>query len=256
MSRRADLVRLALVSSILAVLAAPPARAQDAAKLPSGREVVDRYVEAIGGKAAVTKHTSTKVEGTFSVPAQGLNGTLEVLSAAPDRFLLRVTLPGVGEIANGFDGTVGWLMDPMMGPMLLQGEALARDEGRRGLLRRAARRASTTRAWRRSSGRSSRARPSTRCASSARTGGEDFEFYDVASGLLVGSTGKRTLPMGTFDVTNVLSDYKDFGGLRLATRSRQRMMGIEQVMTIGSVEFDTVDAAAFALPPPIKALVK
>jgi hypothetical protein len=255
MSRHADLVRLALVSSILAFLAAPPARAQDAAKLPSGREVVDRYVEAIGGKAAVTKYKSTRVEGTFSVPAQGLKGTLEVLSAAPDRFLLRVTLPGVGEIANGFDGTVGWLMDPMMGPMLLEGEALAEmkiDADYYGALHDGAHYKSLETVER----TVFEGTPVYKVRVERRTGGEDFEFYAVASGLLVGSTGKRTLPMGTFDVTNVLSDYEDFGGLRLATRSRQRMMGIEQVMTIGSVEFDTVDGAAFALPPPIKALVK
>jgi hypothetical protein len=255
MSRHAGFVRLALVSSILALAAAPPARAQDAATLPSGREVVDRYVEAIGGKAAVTKHKTTRVEGTFSVPAQGLNGTLEVLSAAPDRFLLRVTLPGVGQIANGFDGTVGWLVDPMMGPMLLQGAALAEmkaDADYYGALHDDG----TYRSLETVERTVFEGTPVYKVRVERRSGGEDFEFYDIASGLLAGSTGKRTLPMGTFDVTTVLSDYKDFGGLRLATRSRQRMMGIEQVMTIGSVEFDTVDATTFALPPSIKALVK
>jgi hypothetical protein len=255
MPRRAGLLRLALAASILTLVAVPPARAQDAAKLPSGREVIDRYVEAIGGKAAVTKYKSTKVEGTFAVPSQGLTGTMEVLTAAPDRFLLRVTLPGVGEIANGFDGAVGWLVDPMMGPMLLHGEALAEmkvDADYYAALHDDRNVASVETVER----TVFEGAPVYKVRVERRSGGEDFEFYDVASGLLVGSTGKRTLPMGTFDVTNVLSDYKDFGGLRLATRSRQQMMGIEQVMTISSVEFDTVDAAAFALPPQIKALVK
>jgi len=254
-SRHAGPLRLALVSTVLALAAVPLLRAQEPAKLPSGREVVDRYVAAIGGRAAVMKYKSTKVTGTFSVPSQGLNGTLELLTAAPDHFLLRVTLPGVGEIANGFDGTVGWMMDPMMGPMLLQGQSLTEmkidadyyaalhdDANVKGLqtVERTV----------------FEGTPAYKVRVERPSGGEDFEFYDVASGLLLGSTGRRTLPMGTFDVTNVLSDYKDFGGLRLPTRSRQRMMGIEQVMTIGSVEFDAVDAAAFALPPPIKALVK
>lgn len=255
MSRRVDLVRLALASSILALLAAPPARAQDAARLPSGPAVVDRYVEAIGGVAAVKKHASTRILGTFSVPAQGLNGTLELLTAAPDRFLLRVTLPGVGEIANGFDGRVAWLVDPMMGPMLLEGEALAEmkaDADYYGALHDD----ETFKSVETVERTVFEGTPVYKVRVERRSGGADFEFYDVATGLLVGSTGRRTLPMGSFDVTSTLSDYKDFGGLRLATRSSQRMMGIEQVMTIGSVEFDTVDRAAFALPPQIKALVK
>lgn len=255
MPRYSDPVRFALVPLLLGLLASAPAWAQDAAKLPSGREVVDRYVKAIGGKAAVTKYKSTRVVGTFSVPAQGLSGTLEVLSAAPDRFLMRVTLPGVGAIANGFDGKVAWLMDPMMGPMLLEGEALAQmkvDADYDGALHNDENCKSLETVAR----TVFEGTPVYEVRVERQSGGEDFEFYDVASRLLVGSTGRRTLPMGTFDVTNVLSGYKDFGGLRLATRWSQRLMGIEQVMTIGSVEFDTVDASAFALPPQIKALVK
>jgi hypothetical protein len=255
MSRHAGPVRLALACTILALAAAPRLHAQDAAKLPTGREVIDRYVEAIGGRAAVMKYTSTKVTGTFSVPSQGLNGTMEILTAAPDHFLLRVTLPGVGEIANGFDGTVGWMMDPMMGPMLLKGESLAQmkvDADYFAALHDDANVKSLQTVER----TVFEGTPAYKVRVERPSGGADFEFYDVASGLLLGSTGRRTLPMGSFDVTNVLSDYKDFGGLRLPTRSRQRMMGMEQVMTIAAVEFDAVSAAAFALPPQIEALVK
>lgn len=255
MSRDAGPARRAFVPIVLAIAAASLLHAQDAAKLPTGREVIDRYVEAIGGKAAVMKHTSTKVTGTFSVPSQGLNGTMEILTAAPDRFLLRVTLPGVGEIANGFDGTVGWMMDPMMGPMLLQGASLAEMKADADYFA-ALHEDASVKSLQTVERTVFESTPAYKVRVERASGGEDFEFYDVASGLLVGSTGRRTLPMGTFDVANVLSDYKEFGGLRLPTRSRQRMMGIEQVMTIGAVEFDAVNAAAFALPPPIKALVK
>jgi len=36
----------------------------------------------------------------------------------------------------------------------------------------------------------------------------------------------------------------------------ESMLGLEQIVTITSYEFNTVPAAAFALPPRIKALIK
>ena len=40
------------------------------------------------------------------------------------------------------------------------------------------------------------------------------------------------------------------------TTIKQKMMGVEQVMTFTSIEYDTVDAAAFEPPAAIKALIK
>jgi hypothetical protein len=240
---------------LVSLSAGRSAAAQTPSRLPAGREVIDRYVKAIGGAEAVRKFKSTHAVGTFEVPAQGLSGTLEVFTAAPDRLLLRVTLPGIGEILNGFDGTVGWMQDPMMGPMLLEGEALAElkfDADYYEPLHDPARFKSIetveetefegTRAYK------------VRLVDVA--GREILEFYAVDSGLFVGSQASRTLPMGTFPVTTVLSDYKEFKGLRIATRSAQRVLGVEQVMTIASIEFDTVDESTFALPPQIKTLLK
>jgi len=35
--------------------------------------------------------------------------------------LLKITLQGLGEMARGYDGQVGWAMDPAIGPRLLVG---------------------------------------------------------------------------------------------------------------------------------------
>jgi hypothetical protein len=36
----------------------------------------------------------------------------------------------------------------------------------------------------------------------------------------------------------------------------QRLLGIEQVVTVNTYEYDSVPADAFTLPPAIKALIK
>ena len=98
--------------------------AQPDASLPPAREVIDRHLEAIGGREAVLAHSSSHAIGTIEVPAAGLKGTLEVFAAKPDKSLMRATLTGVGEIQEGYNGTVGWSISAMTGPTLLQGKQL------------------------------------------------------------------------------------------------------------------------------------
>jgi hypothetical protein len=62
--------------------------------------------------------------------------------------------------------------------------------------------------------------------------------------------------MGSMTIANVESGYKKFGALTQATVLSQKMMGVEQKITIESVEYDKVDAAVFEPPASIKALIK
>ena len=105
--------------------ATPPAQSAADANLPTAREILDRHVKAIGGREAVLSHKSAHATGTFSVPSSGMVGTIETFGASnPDRILVRISIPGLGEMANGFDGSHGWAMTPMTGPMLQQGKEL------------------------------------------------------------------------------------------------------------------------------------
>ena len=87
-------------------------------------KILARYLEEIGGAAAIQKHKSRKFTGRFELPAQGIGGPVEVLAAAPDRIILRVTLGALGTLERGFDGQVGWSIDPAIGPRLLNGPEL------------------------------------------------------------------------------------------------------------------------------------
>ena len=62
-----------------------PTDAPDAKALPSGQEVVERYMEVVGGRDAITASSSRILTGTFSLPAQGVEGRLVVHAAAPTR---------------------------------------------------------------------------------------------------------------------------------------------------------------------------
>lgn len=223
--------------------------------LPSADEVLASYRKAIGGDAAIKEQTSRHITGRFEMPAQGMSGPFELVAAAPDRMRMRIELEGLGEILRGYDGRIGWSVDPAVGPRLLQGRELDEvkhtadfyyDARRAGgdlqmtVLERAPFEGRECYALR-------VVRPS---------GFELTEYYDVKTGLMAGVRLNATSPMGTVPTVTVLREYKPFGKLQMPTLMHQTAMGVETVLRITDVRYDTVAPDAFALPPAIQALVK
>lgn len=238
--------------------AATEAKPQDgrpAAGLPSARSILDRHLAAIGGRDAVLSHKSTHASGTLSMPAAGVTGAVDVYGAHPNRTLLKVSLGGVGEVLEGFDGTHGWSISPMTGPMLLEGKQLEEkrfDSEFHSELRSNARYQSLTTLEQ----VDFEGRRCYKLRLVRKTGGEDIEFYDAATGLKAGSITTRETQMGTVTSTTVETDYKKFGNLLQPTTVRSQMGQLQQVITITSIEYDQVPASIFELPAGIKALLK
>ena len=231
-----------------------PAATQPAA-LPEARAIIDRHIQAVGGRKAILAHSSTRATGTYGVPAQGISGSFELLAAKPNKMLLRVTLGGIGEVVDAFDGTNGWTISPMTGPALVQGKELQEklfDADFYGELHDPARYDSIKTVEKATFD----GRPCYKISLVRKGGGEDFEFYDVATGLKAGATGTRDTPMGTITATETRGDYKKFGDLLQPVTIRQSAMGIEQVLTFATYEYDAVSPASFVAPPDIKALIK
>lgn len=251
-------LRTAALCGLACLVAVAPGRraaAQAPQGLPAGRAIVDRFVEAIGGADTLRQYRSERAVGRFEVPGPGITGQIEVLSAAPNLMRQRLVVPGLGTVESGYDGSVGWLDDPTIGPLVLDGRALEQMKvdadfyaalHGEDLYRTIETVERTT----------FEGTDSYKLRLVTAAGDEQFEYFSVDTGLLVGGQSVRVLPMGEFPTTTVMTEYKTFGGLRLATRWVQRSMGVEQTITITDVEFDGVDPEAFVLPARIKALVK
>ncbi len=248
-----------LVTLIAAPLAAQAPQAQPAptatAKLPPAREIIDRHIKAIGGRDMLMAYKSTRTTGTVSIPAAGLTGALEAFAAKPDKLVTRTTLPGVGELLEGFNGVHGWSVSPLTGPSLLQGKQLEQkkfDADFLSELKPAERYKSITTIEE----TVFEGRPCYKIKFVRQNGDEEFELYDVATGLKAGIIVTRETEMGTVTVTNALGEYKKFGNLLAATRAKQSMMGLQTVITVTTIEYDTVDSAVFDPPAQIRALIK
>ena len=89
--------------------------------LPKATEVVARYDEALGGRDAIHRHTSSTMRGTVEIfqPSGVVKLPFVYFAAAPYLRVEKVTLPnGAGDNMNGFDGTTSWGLDPRTGPQV------------------------------------------------------------------------------------------------------------------------------------------
>ncbi|HTQ60394.1 MAG TPA: c-type cytochrome [Candidatus Solibacter sp.] len=73
---------------------------------PPADQLLDKYLEAVGGEAALLKVTSRVEKG--NITANGHQLPLEVYSKSPDKRLSIMHLPN-GESITAFDGKQGWL---------------------------------------------------------------------------------------------------------------------------------------------------
>jgi len=234
--------------------AAPPQPAPVEQPAPDTVEwVLARYREAVGGEAAIRSHTARTIRAVFEIPAQNMRGEMTIWAAAPDRLRTVLSVPGLGEIERGFDGRIGWSIDQAIGPKLLDGREL--DELRHSAdfyddLHDPDAFASIELLGRVSFGGEEcyevkLVRP---------TGFEYTEYFSVKTGLIVGVRTSTATQMGSIPVTTFFEDYREFGGVLVPTVTRMRMLGLEQVITVQSIDFGEIDPGTFELPPAIAAL--
>lgn len=238
------------IAFALAVLA-PAAGAQT---FPSPDALAARHDSLIGGRSALEPLRSIRMIGTFSLAAAGIEAPLEILKLRPNKYVFRAALGPMGEVVQGYDGTTAWAVQPGQGPMLLTGpqaEGIAEQADFFGDLHDYSKYASTE-----TVGEEQFAGQRTYKVKMTRANGDVVhEFFDVETGLSAGSSATVQGPMGPTETVSMVSDYKRFGGLLVATRFVQRLPQVEIVLNYVTVEFDQVSESDVALPEGVLALM-
>ena len=220
---------------------------------PSAKEILEKHVNATGGMKAWEAKKSMTSKGGLEVPSVGLKGSMQMQAMMPDRVTVTMDLPGMGQTRTGFDGTTGWTIDPMRGPALMEPKELAnlkRDANFRRDLELAAKPDVATVAGL----VEFEGRPCWQLTIAMPGNDPADNFYDKESGTMSGMSMMAATPMGQIPVIIVMTDYKDFGDVKVPTKTTTKVMGQTQLMTVDTVSWDPVDAKAFDLPAEIAAL--
>jgi hypothetical protein len=243
-----------LIAAVCMSVVAATARAQSApAKTPTAAEIVSRAGKSADPNGKLASHRSVRSTFTIEILGMGINGTGENYSARPDRMLSNTTLGPIGTISAGYNGSVGWVVNPATGPILMDSAQMARVR-HVSAFDAALQRAESYKSMSEPVTETFEGRPCYRLHLVSTTSFEYDAFYDVEKGFRRGIRYEEKGPGGIVPVTMIFDDFRDFGGLMVPGTVTQRTPTVSLVQRLNTVDFDAVADSVFALPPAIKAL--
>lgn len=242
-------------SLAVAALALSAASRVEAQALPDAKDLIAKYGKAVGGDAWKS-HKSARMKATLEVPAAGMKADIEALHSFEDRkFFMKTSIAGMGEVLAGFDGTQAWSKEPMSGARVLSGPeaAQAAEEADPAASLRQSANITKSETKEKTTMNNQECFMVEHTWKSGRTSQDCFSLKD---GLIVATKVKQVTQMGEMEVTTLLSEYKDFGGIKRASVTTMQMMGSEIKTTVTAWEWDNVKAEEMEPPADIKALLK
>lgn len=240
---------------------APQESATEAAPLPSATEILDRYVEALGGREAWASDTRRtvrmRVEIRSQVGPQGLpneaTGTVVVHRKAPDLFVSTMNIEGVGTMVKGYDGVNAWSISPDGRVRRLEGAEL-REQQREAWIDRDLRLQELYEKVEVIGAREFSGEPCWLVRFTDSDGAVAQGWFSVDSGHMLGFGRRLQSPVGLLSVVQRFDAFRDFNGRVVPTRISQTVGNTTQTMVIQSIETDAIDEALFQapanLPPP------
>jgi hypothetical protein len=220
------------------------------APLPTADQILDKYVEATGGKSAIEKITSRKTTGTFDIPAMGATGTFEGFSKAPNKNALVIDMPGFGQVRQGFDGAAGWDDNPMVGMRDLSGPELVAKKFDSEFYK---------------SIRIREMYPDLSVKGREKVGEREAYviegkpeslpaeklYFDTETGLLLRQDVQREGPQGVATVETVFEDYKEVDGVKLPHNLKITNPAFMFVIKLSEIKHNiSIDDSVFTKPAP------
>ncbi len=227
--------------------------AQDATEL-TGKEILAKHVEAVGGADRLKQTKSTVTEGHFEMVEAGIKAPLKITFAEPQKALFEIEFPGMGTILKGTDGDITWEENAMSGPRIIEGVE------REQFLREADPLADLTpdkyfKSIENLGIKKIADRDCYEVKFTSKSDNIETRYYDAESFLLAQVEQVQETPMGQVNVTSTPSDYRDVDGMKVPFEVEISMMNQKQSLRFESVKFNAdVPEGTFDLPESIKEL--
>jgi hypothetical protein len=230
-----------------AMAEAADAEKADLSKLPPASDVIDKYVQAVGGAAAIEKISTRTAKGTVS----GFGGRkfpLEMVYESPDKSAVVTHYPN-GDGVVAYNGQQGWTVFPHRPSRAMEGPDLVAAQIDTDLhlpldLKKMF--------------SELKVGPAEKIADheaypiiGSRPGQPPVEFYfDQQSGLLVRQVRYAESPLGLYPTQIDYADYREQNGVKIPFVWTIARPGVSSTVELESVAQNVpVDEAAFAPPP-------
>ncbi|SHF38297.1 M16 family metallopeptidase [Chryseobacterium takakiae] len=197
--------------------------------------VADKYLDAIGGKANLSKISSYTVNAAMSI--QGQNIDMKMVKAQGGKEMTQVTAMGQVVQKQVFDGKTGY-SEQMGQKVPMKPEQIAEKQKNTELFEEMAFAKS----------------PEYKLAGIEKVGGEDSYaikgpettyYYSVKTGLKTGETRTVKAQGQEVSVPTTFSDYKDVAGVKMPYTISVNQMGMDMTMKVKSYEINQAKDSDF-----------
>lgn len=197
--------------------------------------VADKYLDAIGGKANLSKISSYTVNAAMSI--QGQNIDMKMMKAQGGKEMTQVTAMGQVVQKQVFDGKTGY-SEQMGQKVPMKPEQIAEKQKNTELFEEMAFAKS----------------PEYKLAGIEKVGGEDSYaikgpettyYYSVKTGLKTGETRTVKAQGQEVSVPTTFSDYKDVAGVKMPYTISVNQMGMDMTMKVKSYEINQAKDSDF-----------
>jgi outer membrane lipoprotein-sorting protein len=238
---------LALILCGLTLLAWRVAAAQ--ATNPTVDDILARYTTALGGRSAISKHTTRTSKGTLEVVGVTTDGTAESYAKAPNKYLSIINIPEYGQIRRCYDGQTAWVSGPdPTNVQLLTGQDLSSTRRDANFYQSL----DVKKLYPQLSLKEKEdvaGFPAYVIEGNSGEGTVRRMYFDVSSGLLVRNDEITDTPQGHDVVQSFLEDYREVEGVKQPHTVRQIHGKIIFIIRLTEVKMDVpIDDAIFTKP--------
>jgi len=252
MNRRVEMNQAKRLFFLLPAMFLLPSGLELRAQTVDAETIIQRYLDAVGGREAIEKIHSRVAKGTFAMADMGMYAPFESYIRTPDRYRFRLDFAGMGSAENGVNGDIAWQTNPMAGPRILSGSE------RLAALQQA--RIEPLLNWRdffvsaEASGPESLGDRSVyKVVFTPEKGSPMTCYFDADSGLLV----RADVEQGGQRIQSEISDYREVDGVKVPFKMTMSGSQFRFELLVESVEHNVeIPDETFSLPAEIARLVE
>ncbi len=253
----ACLITLSMLRAQDAAPATAPSTSPAATQpLPSAQAVIDRYIEATGGKEAYASIKSRHLEAEYQLADLGIHGKLVADIRSDGKARIWTEIPNVDKFTIGVTDGIVWKNDQTGGPRILSGvmaqSTLESMQLTPEISLEPYKSAEVTEMTDLNDVNVYKMVLKYKSIDAVET-----RYYEVKTGLLLRTDGVVPTDMGNIVVTTRYMDYEDAVPIRMAMKTRQSMSGLSPEQVNTKVEHNVeIPDEVFALPPEVQELLK